>query len=109
MEQLLGSRLLERTTRKVSTTEAGLAYYECCVEIIGQVEETELQVSRLHDEPRGVLNINAPMSFGARYLGSAIAEFMSAFPDLKVELSLNDRFIDPIEEGVDATVRIASI
>ena len=109
MEQLLGSRLLERTTRKVSTTEAGLAYYECYVEIIAQVEETELQVSRLHDEPRGVLNINAPMSFGTRYLGSAIAEFMSAFPNLKVELSFNDRFIDPIEEGVDATVRIASI
>ena len=109
LEQILGARLLDRTTRKVSPTEAGLAYYERCVEIIAQVEETELQVSRLHDEPRGVLKINAPMSFGARYLGSAIAEFMSAYPDLKVELSLNDRFIDPIEEGVDVTVRIASL
>lgn len=68
-----------------------------------------MQVSRLHDKTRGVLKINAPMSFGARHLGSAIAEFMSAYPDLKVELSLNDRFIDPIEEGVDVTVRIAAI
>jgi len=66
-------------------------------------------VSRLHDKTRGVLKINAPMSFGARHLGSAIAEFMSAYPDLKVERSLNDRFIDPIEEGVDITVRIAAI
>lgn len=109
LEQILGARLLDRTTRKVSPTEAGLAYYERCLEIIAQIEETELQVSRLHDEPKGVLKINAPMSFGALYLGGAIAEFMAGFPDLKVELTLNDRFIDPIEEGVDVTVRIAAL
>ena len=109
LEQILGARLLDRTTRKVSPTEAGLAYYERCKEIIAQIEETELRVSRLHDEPKGVLKINAPMSFGALYLGSAIADFMAGFPDLKVELTLNDRFIDPIEEGVDVTVRIAAL
>jgi DNA-binding transcriptional LysR family regulator len=109
LEQILGARLLDRTTRKVSPTEAGLAYYERCIEIIARIEETELQVSRLHDEPKGVLKINAPMSFGSLYLGSAIASFMAGFPDLKVELTLNDRFIDPIEEGVDVTVRIAAL
>lgn len=106
LEQTLGARLLDRTTRRVSATEAGLAYYECCVDILSRVEETEMQVSRLHDEPKGVLKINAPMSFGSMYLGPLIAEFMSSYPDLKIELSLNDRFIDPIEEGVDVTVRI---
>lgn len=107
LEQLLGARLLDRTTRRVSATEAGLAYFESCVDILARVEETEHQISRLHDEPRGVLKVNAPMSFGALYLGPALASFMSAYPDLKIELTLNDRFVDPIEEGVDVTVRIA--
>ena len=109
LEQGLGARLLDRTTRKVSPTEAGLAYYERCVEILGQIAETELHVSRLHDEPKGVLKLNAPMSFGATYLGPAIADFMSAYPELKIELVLNDRFVDPIEEGFDVTVRIAEL
>lgn len=106
LEQLLGARLLDRTTRRVSPTGAGLAYYEQCIDILGRVEETEMQVSRLHDEPRGILRVNAPTSFGALYLGPAIAEFMASYPDLKIELTLNDRFIDPLEEGIDVTVRI---
>jgi DNA-binding transcriptional LysR family regulator len=109
LEQILGARLLDRTTRRVSPTEAGLAYYERCVDILSRIEETEQQVSRLHDEPRGVLKVNGPMSFGALYLGDAIADFMSSYPELKVELVLNDRFIDPIEEGADITIRIAEL
>lgn len=65
-----------------------------------------MKVSRLHDEPRGVLRVNAPTSFGALYLGPAVAAFMASYPDLKIELTLNDRFIDPLEEGIDVTVRI---
>ncbi|MEM9357680.1 MAG: LysR family transcriptional regulator [Pseudomonadota bacterium] len=109
LEQILGARLLDRTTRKVSPTEAGLAYYERCLTILAEVEETELQVSRLHDEPRGTLKLNAPMSFGVLHIGSAIADFMTAFPDLKIELSLSDRFVDPIEDGFDVTIRIAEL
>jgi DNA-binding transcriptional LysR family regulator len=109
LEQLLGARLLDRTTRRVTPTEAGLAYYERCVSILADVEETELQISRLHDEPRGVLKINAPMSFGVSYLGAAAAEFLRLYPELRVELLLNDRFIDPLEEGVDVTVRIGML
>lgn len=106
LEQLLGARLLDRTTRRVSATEAGLAYYESCVDVLARVEETEMQVSRLHDEPRGVLKVNAPVSFGVLHLGPVTGEFMGRYPDLKIELTLNDRFIDPIEEGVDVTIRI---
>lgn len=109
LEQVLGARLLDRSTRRVAATEAGRAYYERCVDILAAVEETEHQISRLHDEPKGVLKVNAPMSFGALYLGTAIAAFMGDFPDVKVELVLNDRFIDPIEEGVDVTIRIAEL
>jgi DNA-binding transcriptional LysR family regulator len=109
LEQLLGARLLDRTTRRLSPTEAGRAYFERCTDILAAVEETELQVSRLHEEPRGVLRVNAPMSFGTLYLGDAIADFMARYTDLKVELMLNDRFIDPLEEGVDVTVRIGDL
>ena len=109
LEQLLGARLLDRTTRRVSATEAGLAYYESCVDILARVEETEMQVSRLHDEPKGVLKLNAPVSFGVLHLGPLIADFMAQYPDLKIELTLNDRLIDPIEEGVDVTIRIGSL
>ena len=98
LEQELGARLLDRTTRRVTPTEAGLAYYERCLGILAQIAETEAQVSRLHDEPKGVLKVNAPMSFGTLYLGSAI-----------VELTLTDRMIDPLEEGVDVTVRIGAL
>jgi DNA-binding transcriptional LysR family regulator len=109
LEQILGARLLDRTTRKVSVTEAGMAYYERCLAILADIEETELQVSRLHDEPKGTLKLNAPMSFGILHVGRAVADFMAAYPDVKVELFLNDRFVDPVEEGFDVTIRIAEL
>jgi DNA-binding transcriptional LysR family regulator len=109
LEQILGARLLDRTTRRVTPTEAGRAYYERVASILADVEETELQISRLHEEPRGVLKVNAPMSFGILYLGDAIAEFMVRYPELRLELVLNDRFIDPLEEGVDVTIRIGTL
>ncbi len=109
LEQSLGARLLDRTTRRVTPTEAGLAYYERCVAILSQIEETEAQISRLHDEPKGILKVNAPMSFGMLYLGNAISDFMTRYDDLKVELLLTDRFIDPLEEGADVTVRIGAL
>ena len=109
LERRLGARLFDRTTRRVAPTEAGLAYYERCIAILAQVEETEVQISRLHDEPKGVLKINAPMSFGMLYLGSAVADFQARHTGLGVELTLNDRFIDPIEEGVDVTLRISTL
>ncbi|HKN28577.1 MAG TPA: substrate binding domain-containing protein [Roseiarcus sp.] len=68
-----------------------------------------MQVARLHGEPTGVLKLNGPASFGALYLAPAVAEFMGAHPKLKIELTLTDRFIDPIEEGVDVTIRIAEL
>lgn len=109
LEHALGARLLDRTTRRVTPTEAGLAYYERCLAILAQISETEAQVSRLHDEPKGVLKVNGPMSFGTLYLGTAVADFMKRYAELKVELTLTDRMIDPLEEGVDLTVRIGAM
>jgi DNA-binding transcriptional LysR family regulator len=107
LENDLGVQLLHRSTRVVSPTETGLAFYERCVEILASLAEAERSVAQLHAEPRGVLRVNAPMSFGTMYLAPALADFLVRYPALKVQLTLNDRFVDPIEEGFDVTVRIA--
>ncbi len=108
LEESLRTQLLHRTTRRVSTTAAGRAFYERCLNILADLEEAELALSRLQEEPRGSLRVNAPMTFGILHLGPLLAEFITQYPDLQVELSLNDRFIDPIDEGFDVTVRIAA-
>jgi len=107
LEDALQVQLLQRTTRKVTPTPTGLAFYERCVAILADLEEAELAVSQLQTEPKGQLRINAPMTFGTRYLSPVIAQFLQQYPDLHVELSLSDRLIDPIDEGFDVTVRIA--
>ncbi|WP_013324140.1 LysR family transcriptional regulator [Gloeothece verrucosa] len=106
LENELGVQLLQRTTRQVTPTATGLAFYERCLSILAELEEAELAVSQLQREPKGILKINAPMSFGTLHLAPAIADFMLQYPDLQVQLTLEDRFIDPIAEGFDVTVRI---
>ncbi|MGD1906907.1 MAG: LysR family transcriptional regulator [Leptolyngbyaceae cyanobacterium] len=107
LEDDLQVQLLHRTTRKVTPTPTGLAFYERCLAILADIAEAELAVTRLHSEPKGGLRINAPMSFGTLHLAPALAEFLQRYPEVQIELSLSDRFIDPIEEGFDVTVRIA--
>jgi len=107
LENDLGVQLLQRSTRVVSPTETGLAFYDRCVEILASLEEAERSVTQLHGLPKGRLRINAPMTFGTMYLAGAIADFLVQYPDLQVELTLSDRFVEPIEEGFDVTVRIA--
>ncbi|MBD2054987.1 LysR family transcriptional regulator [Oculatella sp. FACHB-28] len=107
LENDLGVQLLHRSTRVVTPTETGLAFYERCVEILASLEEAERSLTQLQKEPKGRLRINAPMSFGIMHLSPALANFLVQYPDLQVELTLSDRFVDPIEEGFDITVRIA--
>ncbi|MBD2068953.1 LysR family transcriptional regulator [Leptolyngbya sp. FACHB-671] len=107
LENDLGVQLLHRSTRVVTPTETGLAFYERCVEILASLEEAERSLTQLQKEPKGRLRVNAPMSFGIMHLSPALANFLVQYPDLQVELTLSDRFVDPIEEGFDITVRIA--
>lgn len=107
LENELSVQLLHRSTRRVSPTATGLAFYDRCVEILASLEAAERAVMQMHEEPQGKLRVNAPMSFGTMYLASALADFLVQYPALEVQLTLNDRFIDPIEEGFDLTVRIA--
>ena len=107
LENELKVQLLQRSTRKVNPTPTGLAYYERCIDILAEVTAAEMAVSQLQSEPKGTLKINAPMSFGTMHLGKAIAEFAIQYPELQVQLTLDDRFVDPIGEGYDLTIRIA--
>ena len=109
LEADLSVQLLQRTTRRVSPTDTGRAYYERCVNILAEVTAAEIAVTQLQQEPKGTLRLNAPMSFGTLHLAEAIAAFMIQYPDIQVQLTLNDRFIDLIEEGFDVTLRIAEM
>ncbi|MEL7448688.1 MAG: LysR family transcriptional regulator [Pseudomonadota bacterium] len=107
LENELGTQLLVRSTRKVSPTETGLAFYDRCIQILGDIDEAIASVKELQERPTGSLRINAPMTFGTQHLGVVVADFMAMHPEVHVELILNDRFVDPIEEGFDLTLRIA--
>lgn len=109
LEDRLGARLLNRTTRRLSLTEAGTAYYESAARILAEAAEADSAVSALQDEPRGTLRINAPMSFGQRHLAPAIGAFLERYPELRLDITLNDRIIDLVGEGYDVAVRIAAL
>lgn len=109
LEAHLGGRLLNRTTRRLTPTEAGLAYYERAKQILESVEEAECVVSGLSAEPRGTLKINAPMSFGARYLGKLLARYQQQYPQVDINIDLHDRQVDVVEEGYDLVLRIAAL
>lgn len=107
LEKSIGSRLLNRTTRALSLTEAGSIFYEHCARIIEELEEAKLAVSRIQSEPRGILRVSAPVAFGRLHIASALPEFLAAHPDLKIDMVTTDRFVDLAEEGYDVVVRIA--
>lgn len=107
LENELGVQLLHRTTRQVTPTATGLAFYDRCVSILAELTEAEQAVSALQDTPVGTLRLNAPMSFGTHYLAPIVTRFMSLYPAVQVQLTLDDRFVDPVAEGFDLVVRIA--
>ncbi|NJK33640.1 MAG: LysR family transcriptional regulator [Oscillatoriales cyanobacterium SM2_2_1] len=108
LEQDLGVQLLHRSTRVVTPTELGLTFYDHGLEVLERWTVAEQQMRRLQDRPSGRLRVNGPMTFGTMFLAPAIAEFLTQYPDLQIQLTLNDRLIDPIEEGFDITLRIAA-
>lgn len=109
LENHLGVRLLNRTTRRLSLTEAGIAYYDWCLKIAGDMEAAEESVTNLHAKPRGNLKFNAPMSFGRLHLAPAIPGFLERYPHVTVEMTMDDRIIDLVEDGYDLALRIGRL
>jgi DNA-binding transcriptional LysR family regulator len=106
LERELGIQLLRRTTRSVSPTEQGRTYFNRCLAILTELDELDAAVGGFQSTPRGVLRINAPMSFGTLHLSRSLGDFMERYPEIRPELILSDQLIDPVAEGFDVTLRI---
>lgn len=106
LERSLKARLLNRTTRRLSLTEVGAAFYEHCARMLAEAEAAELAVSRLHAEPRGVLKVTVPAAFGHLHIAPAIPDFIARHPDVAVQIVMNDRTVDLVEEGFDVAIRM---
>lgn len=109
LEESLGARLIQRTTRRLHLTEAGERYLLRAQSILQALDEAAAEVGQGNSDVRGRLRVNGPMSFGTRYLAPLVAQFMQSHPALEVRLDLNDRRVDLLEEGYDVAIRIGSL
>jgi DNA-binding transcriptional LysR family regulator len=109
LEQHLGVRLINRTTRRQHLTEAGFAFYERVKIILAEVEAAEGMAAMSGGTPRGRLRINAPVSFGVHALARRLPEYLAAYPEVSVDMSLANRFVDLIDEGFDVAFRVGEL
>ncbi len=109
LEERLGARLFQRTTRKVALTEAGQGFHEKVVAILAAIEEAEGQIARRSSEARGLLKVTAPTSFGRMHIAPHLGPLLAANPDLVIDLELSDSFVDIVGEGFDVAIRIADL
>src|SRR5258708_6256250 len=104
LEDRLGARLLNRTTRKVSVTEIGKTYYERCSHILAELDEADRVAGELQSAPRGTLRLHAGAHI-IRFLAPVVTEFLELYPDVTIELALGERMVDLVEEGFDLAIR----
>ncbi|WP_122158446.1 LysR family transcriptional regulator [Paraburkholderia sp.] len=109
LESFLGTRLMHRTTRRLSLTPDGAAYYERCVRILADVEETETSFQSGNKKPHGKLRIDMPGSIGRLLVIPSLCEFHTRYPDIDLQLGLTDRPVDLLQEGVDCVVRVGAL
>jgi DNA-binding transcriptional LysR family regulator len=108
LEGYLQTRLLNRTTRKVSLTESGRAFYERSVQLLSDLAEAEQEASRAAVEPRGTIRLTTSVNFGVRHVAPAIADFLREHPGVRFDVSLSDRVVDLVEEGFDLAIRVGA-
>ena len=106
LERALKARLLNRTTRRLSLTEVGATFYEHCARMLAEAEAAELAVSRLYAAPRGVVRITSPAAFGNVQVAPAIPDLIARYPELTVQIVMNDRSVDLVEEVYDVAIRV---
>lgn len=109
LEDRLGVRLLNRTTRRLSLTDAGALYCERANRLIAEAEDAEAEVSQLSSAPKGVLRLSAPLSFGIRHLGPLLPAFLAQNPGLTIDLKLDDRLVDLVQDGFDIALRVTTL
>jgi len=109
LEERLGVQLLHRTTRRVTTTEAGGTYHQYCARILADAEAAEQAAAALHREPRGTLRISAPDTFGWMHVAPAIPAFRARFPEVAIDLRLEERHVNLVDERLDLAIRIGTL
>ena len=109
LEQELGVPLLNRTTRRLSVTDAGELYYANAVRILGELEELERQLSQDRAAPKGLLRVNAPLGFGRTYITPIVSNFVKRFPDVEVQLQLSDHPLSLVDESFDIGIRFGEV
>ncbi|WP_160063763.1 LysR family transcriptional regulator [Psychromonas sp. L1A2] len=109
LEAYLGTKLLNRTTRRQSLTEAGQIYYLECTRILDDIADAENSLQRLENNPKGTVRINSPVTFGNIVLAPILADFLLQYPDINIELILDNGLIDPLHEQVDVVIRIGEL
>lgn len=109
LEERLGVRLLNRTTRSLALTEVGQAYYERCIRLLDDFDELESAIQQKQSAPRGQLKVSAPINFGEAYLTDAIVAFLKEAPGMEVDLSLSDRYVSIVDEGFDLAIRVGNL
>jgi DNA-binding transcriptional LysR family regulator len=109
LEQRLGTKLLNRSTRQLSLTEAGSEYYHYCVRILNDFQEAEASVGRGKILPTGTLRVSTTAAFSRRFILPNMGDFLQKYPDINIELHLDDRYVDLVKEGVDLAVRIGPL
>lgn len=109
LENTLGVRLFNRTTRKLNLTEVGDAYFEKVTHILAEIDETELSISQLNSEPKGKLKIMAQPSFGAFHLSRALSTYLNKYPDVTTEIELSNRMPDLVEDGIDIALHVGEL
>ena len=107
LEQRLGIRLLNRTTRKLSVTDEGQLFYQRCTDLLSGLEEAESELRQRRGEPSGHLRVSAPVTFGISYLAALWGNFLQQYPKISMDVSLADRTVDMVEDGFDLAVRIS--
>ncbi len=107
LEESLGTKLLHRTTRKVTPTPVGASYVERCARVLDEIDELDQSVSRAAATPVGLLRVNVPVSFGLLHVTPLLPELLDEHPGLRLEISYSDRFVDLLEEQVDLAIRVA--
>lgn len=109
LEKRLGATLLARTTRSQKLTEIGVKYYENCKQILGQISTAEAGAEAMGSMPKGHLRVSASIWFGSLTLAPLICDYLQEFPEVNVELSLTDRYVDIVEEGFDVAIRVGEL
>ncbi len=109
LEERLGARLLNRTTRSLSLTDVGSSFYERCREALGQLDHAESEVSESRGVSRGRLRVDVPISLGRRLIVPALPRFIAQYPEISVQMSMNDRVVDLVQEGIDAALRVGNL